>query len=74
MVGHDPLSTRVGNTLFKIVGPQLTACFRKEAREETLPGDLVLVEGFSGLPANAVLFLNLAPWDNDQDGTALQVK
>ncbi|KAJ8286103.1 hypothetical protein GJAV_G00034590 [Gymnothorax javanicus] len=73
MVGHDPLSTRVGNTLYKIVGPQLTEKFRKEAGEESVPGDTVLVECDSTLPSNAVIFLNLVPWDNDQDGTAVQV-
>ncbi|XP_040036851.2 protein mono-ADP-ribosyltransferase PARP14 [Gasterosteus aculeatus] len=73
MVGHEPLSTHVGNTLFKMVGPQLTAPFRKEAEEETVPGDVVLVEGLPALPSNAVFFVNLAPWDEDQDGTAVQV-
>lgn len=74
MVGHEPLSTHVGNTLFKMVGPQLTAQFRKEAEEETVPGDVVLVEGLHALPSNAVFFVNLAPWDEDQDGTAVQVQ
>ena len=75
MVGHDPLSTRVGNILFKMVGSQLTTKFRKEAgEEETLPGDPVLVEGLPELPSNAVFFLNLIPWDDDHDGTAVQVK
>lgn len=74
MVGHDPLSTRIGNTLFKIVGSELTAKFRKGAEEETIPGDTVLVEDLSGLPSNAVFFLNLIPWDGDQDGTAVEVK
>lgn len=76
MVGHDPLSTRVGNTLFKMVGPQLTAGFRQEAGDDAIPGDAVLVEGLSGLPSNAsnVFFLNLAPWDGDNDGTAVEVK
>ncbi|XP_044040989.1 uncharacterized protein LOC122870691 [Siniperca chuatsi] len=73
MVGHDPLSTRVGNTLSKMVGSQLTAGFRKKAGEETLPGDTVLVEGLPGLPSNAVFFVNLVPWDDDQDGIAVQV-
>ncbi|KAK9524916.1 hypothetical protein VZT92_017275 [Zoarces viviparus] len=73
MVGHDPLSTRVGNTLCEMVGSQLTAGFRKEAGEETTPGDAVLVEGFSALPSNAVFFLNLVPWDEDPDGTPVQV-
>ncbi|XP_039678553.1 protein mono-ADP-ribosyltransferase PARP14-like [Perca fluviatilis] len=74
MVGHDPLSTRVGNILFKMVGSQLTTKFRKEAgEEETLPGDPVLVEGLPELPSNAVFFLNLIPWDDDHDGTAVQV-
>ncbi|KAM8899687.1 uncharacterized protein AB9W97_010009 isoform 2-T2 [Spinachia spinachia] len=73
MVGHEPLSTHVGNTLFQMVGPQLTAQFQKEAEEETLPGDVVLVEGLPALPSNAVFFVNLVPWDEDQDGTAVQV-
>ncbi|XP_044040829.1 uncharacterized protein LOC122870585 [Siniperca chuatsi] len=73
MVGHDPLSTCVGNTLSKMVGSQLTAGFRKEAGEATLPGDTVLVEGLPGLPSNAVFFVNLVPWDDDQDGIAVQV-
>ncbi|XP_038586826.1 LOW QUALITY PROTEIN: protein mono-ADP-ribosyltransferase PARP14-like [Micropterus salmoides] len=73
MVGHDPLTTRVGNTLFKIVGPQLTAMFRKEAEEEMMPGDTVLVEGLPGLPSNAVFFPSLVPWDDDDDGAAVQV-
>ncbi|GLD64726.1 uncharacterized protein AKAME5_001625300, partial [Lates japonicus] len=73
MVGHDPLSTRVANTLYQMVGSQLTARFRKKAGEETLPGDAVLVEDLPGLPSNAVFFLNLIPWDDDEDGTAVQV-
>ncbi|KAM6960401.1 LOW QUALITY PROTEIN: protein mono-ADP-ribosyltransferase PARP14-like [Tautogolabrus adspersus] len=72
MVGQDPLTTRVGNSLFKMVGPQLTAMFRREGGEGTLAGDTVLVEGLSALPSNAVFFLNLAPWDYDQGGTAAQ--
>ncbi|XP_037614097.1 protein mono-ADP-ribosyltransferase PARP14-like [Sebastes umbrosus] len=68
MVGNDPLSTRVGNTLFKVVGPQLTTKFRKEAG-----GDTVLVDGLSKLPFSAVFFLNLLPWDDDPNGTAVQV-
>lgn len=74
MVGHDPLSTRVGNILYQMVGSQLTARFGKEAGEETLPGDIVLVEGLPGLSSNAVFFINLVPWDDDEDGIAVQVK
>lgn len=74
MVGHEPLSTRVGNILFEKVGSQLTARFRKEAGEETMHGDAVLVEGLPQLPSSAVFFLNLVPWNDDQDGTAVQVK
>ncbi|XP_074555196.1 uncharacterized protein LOC141811153 [Halichoeres trimaculatus] len=73
MVGHDPLSTRLGNILHKIVGPQLTAKFGEEAGEETMHGDSVLVEFLPGLHSCAVFFLNLAPWDDDQGGTAVQV-
>lgn len=74
MVRHDPLSTRIGNTFFKIVGSQLTAGFRKEAEEETFPGDTVLVDGLTGHPSNSVFFLNLIPWDEDQNGVAVEVK
>ncbi|XP_051258333.1 uncharacterized protein LOC127364666 [Dicentrarchus labrax] len=73
MVGHDPLSTRVGNILYKMVGSQLTARFGEEAKEETLPGDTVLVDGLPGLLSNAVFFINLVPWDDDEDGIAVQV-
>ncbi|KAM7366430.1 hypothetical protein PAMP_015868 [Pampus punctatissimus] len=73
MVGHDPLSTRVGNSLFTMVGGQLAARFREEAREETVPGDTVVVEGLPALPSKAVIFLNLVPWDNDPYGTAIEV-
>ncbi|XP_042071978.1 uncharacterized protein LOC106632562 [Haplochromis burtoni] len=73
MVGHDPLSTRVGNALFEVAGPQLTTRFRKEAEDETMPGDSVLLEGLPGLQSNAVFFLNLVPFDGDPDGVAVQV-
>lgn len=74
MVGHDPLSTRVGNALSSVVGPQLTAKFHHEAGGATLPGDIVLVDGLPTLQSNGVFFLNLVPWDNNQQGTAVQVK
>ncbi|XP_049423907.1 protein mono-ADP-ribosyltransferase PARP14-like isoform X1 [Epinephelus fuscoguttatus] len=73
MVGHDPLSTRVGNYLANMVGPQMTAKFHKEAGGATLPGDTVLVKGLPVLQAKGVFFLNLLPWDNNQHGTAVQV-
>ncbi|XP_029023651.1 uncharacterized protein LOC114866123 [Betta splendens] len=73
MVGHDPLSTRIGNVLFSTVGPELTARFRKETAEETLPGDSVLVEDLPEQPFNAVFFLNLAAWGEDEAGTAVEV-
>ncbi len=71
MVGHDPLSTRIGNTLYERVGPRLTSRFREEAGEETQPGDTVLVEG---LLSNSVFFLNLLRWNDDEDGVAVQVR
>ena len=74
MAGHNPLSTRVGNTLFNMVGHQVTAKFRKEAGRATQPGDTVLVEGLPRLQTKGVFFLNLVPWDNNQQGTAVQVK
>ena len=74
MVGNDPVSTRIGNTLYKMVGDQLTKRFREEAGGETMPGDTILVEGLRGLPSIAVFFLNLSPWDDDQEGGAVQVK
>ncbi|XP_042257155.1 uncharacterized protein LOC121889341 [Thunnus maccoyii] len=73
MYGHDPLSTRVGNTLSAMVGGQLAARFTEEAGEETMPGDTVMVEGLPALPSKAVIFLNLVPWGDDPDGTAVEV-
>ncbi|XP_075307157.1 GTPase IMAP family member 8-like [Odontesthes bonariensis] len=73
MVLHYPLSTRIGNILNEIVGPQLTSRFRAEERDESMPGDSVLVEGLPGLPSHAVFFLNLCRWDNDENGLPVQV-
>uniref|UniRef100_A0A669BRR2 AIG1-type G domain-containing protein n=1 Tax=Oreochromis niloticus TaxID=8128 RepID=A0A669BRR2_ORENI len=73
MVGHNPHSTRVGNALFAVAGSQLTTRFRKEAEDETMPGDSVLLEGLPGLQSNAVFFLNLVRWNGDPDGGAVQV-
>ena len=71
MLGHDLLSTRIGDILFKMVGPQLATKFSQNAR--TIPGAIVLVEGLSAPGCKAVIFLNLLPWDNNQNGTAVQV-
>ncbi|KAM3591057.1 uncharacterized protein V6R79_021545 [Siganus canaliculatus] len=73
MVGHNPCSTKIGLTLSSKVGPQLKARFRKETREGTTPGDAVMVEGLPGLPSDAIFFLNLAPWDGDENGVAAEV-
>ncbi|XP_072232867.1 uncharacterized protein [Leuresthes tenuis] len=73
MVLHNPLSTRIGNILNEIVGPQLTSKFLAEEGDESMPGDSVLVEGLPGLPSDAVFFLNLCRWDDDGNGLAVQV-
>ncbi|XP_076580590.1 protein mono-ADP-ribosyltransferase PARP14-like [Chaetodon auriga] len=73
MAGHNPLSTRVGNALSNMVGPELTAKFHKEAGGATLPSDTVLVEGLPALRCKGVYFINLVPWDNSEHGTAVQV-
>lgn len=73
MAGHDPLSTRVGNALSGVVGPQLADKFHRNAGGATLPGDIVLVDSLPALQSKAVIFLNLLPWDNNQNGTAVQV-
>nr|XP_019963695.1 PREDICTED: poly [ADP-ribose] polymerase 14-like [Paralichthys olivaceus]XP_019963697.1 PREDICTED: poly [ADP-ribose] polymerase 14-like [Paralichthys olivaceus] len=75
MVGYDPLSTAVGNTLSSIGGSQsnLIPLFINEQGEESMAGDAVLVEGVTGLQSKAVFFLNLVPWDDDEEGTAVQV-
>ncbi|XP_035004862.2 protein mono-ADP-ribosyltransferase PARP14-like isoform X2 [Hippoglossus stenolepis] len=73
MVGHDPLSTRIGNSLLNVVGPQLTTRFSQNAGGAMIPGAIVLVEGLSAPGCKAVIFLNLLPWDNNQNGTAVQV-
>ncbi|KAM3857569.1 protein mono-ADP-ribosyltransferase PARP14-like [Diretmus argenteus] len=72
MCSHDLLSTRVGHILSDLVGPQLAAGFHREAGGATLPGDVVLVTRLSRLPCERVFFLNLLPWDNDRQGTAVQ--
>ncbi len=74
MAGHDPLSTSIGHALSRVVGPQLTAKFHKKAGGATLPGETVPVEGLYALQSRVVYFLNLIPWDNNQHGTAIQVK
>lgn len=74
MAGHDPLSSRVGNVLSQVVGTQLNAKFHREADGATLPGHFVLVKGLPRLQCKGVFFLNLIPWDNNQDGAAVQVK
>ncbi|MEQ2259997.1 hypothetical protein XENORESO_017752, partial [Xenotaenia resolanae] len=72
MVGHDPLSTRIGKTLSNMTGGQLEAQFHKEAGGATLPSESVVVEGLPGLKCKAVFFLNLLCWDCDQHGSAAQ--
>lgn len=74
MAGHNPLSTRVGHVLSEVVGPQLTTKFNMEAGGATQQGDTVLVRGLHALKSKGVFFLNLIPWDNNQQGTAVQVK
>ncbi|KAM7366437.1 hypothetical protein PAMP_015875 [Pampus punctatissimus] len=73
MASHDPLSSRIGNVLSNMVGPQMTAKFHREARGATQPGDTVLVEDLPPLQCKAVIFLNLVSWDNDQHGNAVQM-
>ncbi|XP_060922369.1 protein mono-ADP-ribosyltransferase PARP14-like isoform X2 [Limanda limanda] len=73
MVGHDPLSTRIGKILQNVVGPQLVTKFSQNAGGATIPGAIVLLEGLSAPGCKAVIFLNLLPWDNNPNGTAVQV-
>ncbi|XP_062239459.1 protein mono-ADP-ribosyltransferase PARP14-like isoform X1 [Platichthys flesus] len=73
MVGHDPLSTRIGNILLNVVGPQLVTKFSQNAGGATIPGAIVLLEGLSAPGCKDVIFLHLLPWDNNQNGTAVQV-
>lgn len=73
MIGHDPVSTRIGNILQTNVGPQLGALFYQEAGGATLPSDIVVVERVPVVKCKAVIFLNLQCWDNKQDGPAIGV-
>ncbi|KAM4565189.1 uncharacterized protein V3H82_014258 [Fundulus diaphanus] len=73
MVFHDPLSTRVGTILCEVLDPQLTERVVQESREETIPGDFVLLKDLIGFPFGAVFFLSLVPWDEEENGTAVQV-
>lgn len=72
MRGHDPLSTRIGNVLSHTVGPQFAVEFHKEAGGASQPGETVVVENLPALQCKAVIFLNQACWDNDQNGNAVQ--
>ncbi|XP_069014966.1 protein mono-ADP-ribosyltransferase PARP14-like [Embiotoca jacksoni] len=72
MVNHDPLSTRVGNVLSNLAGPQLAAKFHNKSGGATLPGDIVVVENLPPLQCKAVIFLNLLCWDNNPHGSAVQ--
>ncbi|XP_041841507.1 protein mono-ADP-ribosyltransferase PARP14-like isoform X2 [Melanotaenia boesemani] len=73
MVGHNPLSTRVGNIFSKAVGPQFTPMFNNEAGGASQPDDTVVVENLPSLQCKAVIFLNQVSWDNDPNGNAVQV-
>ncbi|XP_072232866.1 protein mono-ADP-ribosyltransferase PARP14-like isoform X2 [Leuresthes tenuis] len=73
MMGHDPLSMRIGNILTNVVGPQLATKFFMAATGATLPGDTVTVESLPKLNSKAVIFINQVCWDNSQHGTAVQV-
>ncbi|XP_014877743.1 poly [ADP-ribose] polymerase 14-like [Poecilia latipinna] len=73
MIGHDPVSTRIGNTLKTNAGPQLVTMFYQEARGATLPSDIVVVERVATVKCKAVIFLNLQRWDNKQNGPAIEV-
>lgn len=74
MAGHDPCSTNVGKALSRVAGSLLTTKFHKEAGGATVPGDIVMVHGLPVLQSKAVIFISLAVWDNNQRGTAVQVK
>lgn len=74
MVGLNPASTHVGQALASVVGPELTAKFRKEAGGATQAGEIVVVESLPGLKCKIIIFLNLNRWDNTQDGNSVQVK
>ncbi|XP_069578385.1 uncharacterized protein [Brachyistius frenatus] len=73
MSGYDPLSTRVGHALCKVAGSMLMKKFHQEARGNVMPGDVLLVEDVPGLLSSAVFFLCLVPWDNDENGSAVEV-
>ncbi|PWA19841.1 hypothetical protein CCH79_00015837 [Gambusia affinis] len=74
MVFNDPLSTRVGNVLSKALGRHVTQRVAQKSEEgEMGPGDFILEENLTGVPFGAVFFLNLVQWDEEDDGTAVQV-
>lgn len=75
MVFNDPLSTRVGNVLSKALGRHVTQRVAQKSEEgEMGPGDFILEENLTGVPFGAVFFLNLVQWDEEDDGTAVQVR
>ncbi|CAN9509736.1 unnamed protein product [Ophioblennius macclurei] len=73
MIDDNPKSTRVGNAIYRIVGSQLKAAFEAEADDEVMPGVPVLVENLPRLSTKALFFLSLFPWNDDPDGTAVEV-
>ncbi|KAM4714714.1 protein mono-ADP-ribosyltransferase PARP14-like [Anableps anableps] len=73
MVGHEPLSTRIGTILDANAGGHLTTMFHKEAGGATLPSETVVAERLPGLKCKAVIFVNLQSWDNKQQGAAAEV-
>ncbi|XP_029382697.1 protein mono-ADP-ribosyltransferase PARP14-like isoform X2 [Echeneis naucrates] len=72
MAGQDPFSTRIGHVLFSTAKSELNTKFCQIARAALQPGDIFLLENLSALQSKAAILLSLVPWDNDQNGPAVQ--
>ncbi|XP_028330617.1 uncharacterized protein LOC114480569 isoform X2 [Gouania willdenowi] len=74
MVFDDPLSTVVGQSLHKVVGPRLLKRFSEQkADKEVELGNSVLVEDLQRIPCKSLFFVSLTEWNEDPDGAAVEV-
>ncbi|MBN3315729.1 PAR14 polymerase, partial [Atractosteus spatula] len=73
MRDRDLMSTRVGQCLAGKSGDQLNNKFSQAVRQRRLvPGDVLPVDGVSGLAVKHVFFIECLKWDGSHDGRAME--
>uniref|UniRef100_W5LY42 Poly [ADP-ribose] polymerase n=1 Tax=Lepisosteus oculatus TaxID=7918 RepID=W5LY42_LEPOC len=73
MRDQDLMSTRVGQCLAGKSGDQLNNKFSQAVRQRRLvPGDVLPVDGVSGLAVKHVFFIECLKWDGSHDGRAME--